>query len=122
MLRWLLPAAALAVISLPMTASGSPIVPQLNAKVTSRAISLTNASGHRVRSLTQGSYRVIVRDASTAQNFHLVGPNVNVKTKVSATGTRSWSVGLRTGTYLYRSDMNAKLHGSFRVTSSPPPA
>jgi len=75
-----------------------------------------------VRSLTQGSYRVIVRDASTAQNFHLVGPNVNVKTKVSATGTRSWSVGLRTGPYLYRSDMNAKLHGSFRVTSSPPPA
>ena len=105
-----------------MAASGSPIQPQLNAKVTSRAISLTDGQGKRVRTLSQRSYRIVVRDSSTGQNFHLVGPRVDMRTKVSATGARVWSVGFGTGTYVYQSDRNPKLRGSFTVLSSPPPA
>jgi hypothetical protein len=122
MLRLLLAAAALTVVGLPMAASGSPIQPQLNAKVTSRAISLTNTNGQRVRMLDQRSYRVVVKDSSKAQNFHLVGPGVNLKTRVFETSSRTWIVGLSPGTYVYKSDQNAKLRGTFSVTSSPPPA
>jgi hypothetical protein len=122
MLRSLLTVAAVVAVSLPMAASSNPIKPQLNAKVSARAISLTDAKGQRVREVLQNSYRIVVTDSSKAQNFHLVGPVVNLKTNVAATGTRAWTVNLRPGTYVYRSDRNAKLRGTFTVMSSPPPA
>lgn len=122
MLRSLLAAFAVVVVCLPMAASGTAIQPQLNAKVTSRAISLTDSNGRRVHALQQRSYRVVVRDSSKAQNFHLVGPGVNVKTTITGTGTRAWTVGLRPGRYVYGSDRNAKIRGTFSVLSSPPPA
>ena len=87
-------------LSLPLAASGSPIVPQLNAKVNARTISLTNASGARVRVLQRNSYRFVVRDATRAQNFHLVGPGVNLKTTVAATTRKAWTVELRPGIYV----------------------
>lgn len=122
MLRSLLTVASVVAVSLPMAASGSPIKPQLNAKVNARAISLTDANGQRVKVLLQNSYRVVVRDSSKAQNFHLVGPGVNLKTKVAAKGTRAWTVNLRPGTYVYGSDKSAKLRGTFTVKAGPPPA
>jgi hypothetical protein len=122
MLRSLLTVAAVIAVSLPMAASSSLIKPQLNARVSARAISLTDAKGQRVRVLVQRSYGLVVRDSSKGQNFHLVGPGVNLKTKVAATGTRAWSVNVRPGTYVYQSDENAKLRGTFTVLSSPPPA
>jgi hypothetical protein len=122
MLRSLLTVAAVGAVSLPMAASGSPIQPQLNAKVSARAISLTDANGRRVRVLLPNSYRVVVNDSSKAQNFHLVGPSVNMRTKVSAKGTRAWVANFRPGTYVYESDKNAKLRGTFTVKKGPPPA
>jgi hypothetical protein len=122
MLRSLLAVAAVVACSLPLAASGNAIQPQLDAKVTARSISLTDANGRRVRVLIQNSYRIVVRDSSKAQNFHLVGPGVNLRTKVSATGMRAWTVILRPGKYVYTSDRSAKLRGSFTVLQSPPPA
>ncbi len=122
MLRPLLVIAAVVTVSLPLAASGSPGHPRLNGKLGPRSISLTDASGQQVKSLRQNSYRLVVKDSSKAQNFHLVGPGVNVKTSLAATGTRAWNVYLRPGTYVYRSDGNAKLRGTFRVKPGPPPA
>ncbi len=122
MLRSLLAVVALAAVSLPMVASGNPIKPQLNAKVTARTISLTDANGQRVKALLQNSYLIVVKDASKAQNFHLVGPGVNVRTKVAAKATREWTANLRPGTYVYKSDKNPKLRGTFTVKAGPPPA
>jgi hypothetical protein len=122
MLRSLLAVLAVVGISLPMAASGSLVKPQLNAKVSGRAISLTDANGQRVKVLLQNSYRVVVRDSSKAQNFHLVGPGVNLKTKVAATGSRAWTANFRPGTYVYVSDKNAKLRGTFTVKAGPAPA
>jgi hypothetical protein len=122
MLRSLLAVAAVASFALPLAASGNPIQPQLDAKVTARSISLTDANGRRVRVLIQNSYRIVVRDSSKAQNFHLVGPRVNLKTKASATGMRTWTVILRPGKYVYTSDRSARLRGSFTVQQAPPPA
>jgi len=120
MLRPLLATGALSVLVLPVTASGSPIVPQLSANVTAKSVSLVRSDGTRVRVLEPNTYRFVVRDRTTAQNFHLVGPTVNLRTKVPAQTTATWKVYLQPGKYSYRSDRNARLGGSFVVAGSPP--
>lgn len=56
------------------------------------------------RSGTAGRYRIVVRDASKRHNFHLVGPGVGRRTGIAFTGTASWNVRLKRGTYRYGSD------------------
>jgi hypothetical protein len=120
MLRSLVAVAAVVAVSLPLTASGNLVRPRLDAKVTARSISLT-MNGQRVRVLQPNSYRIVVKDSSKAQNFHLVGTNgMDLKTKIAATGTRVWSVYLGPGTYAYSSDKNVKLRGTFKVRGVPP--
>jgi hypothetical protein len=122
MFRSLLAVAAVVAVSVPVGASGNPMQPTLNAKVTARSISLTDASGKPVQSLVQRSYRIVVKDSSKGQNFHLIGPSVNTKTKVAARSSRTWIVNLRPGKYVYKSDKNTKLRKTFTVESNPPPA
>ena len=73
MLRSLVAVAAAVAVALPLTASGNTVRPQLDAKVTARSISLTDTNGQRVQVLPQNTYRIVVKDSSKAQNFHLVG-------------------------------------------------
>ena len=120
MLRPLLAAALLAVLALPVGASGSPIVPQLTATVTAKSITLVGADGKRVRVLQPNTYKIVVRDRTKAQNFHLVGPRVNRKTTTAAKTTKAWSIYLQPGSYSYRSDRNTRLSGAFIVAGSPP--
>jgi hypothetical protein len=120
MLRPLLAAALLAMLALPVGASGSPIVPQLTANVTAKSITLVDANGKRVRVLQPNTYRIVVRDRTTAQNFHLVGPGLNSKTKVAGKATTTWRLYLKPGSYSYRSDRNTRLRGTFIVAGSPP--
>jgi hypothetical protein len=122
MLRPLLAAAFLGALALPMSASSTPGLPELTAKVTARSISVMDADGQRVTQLAPNSYRFIVKDLTRAQNFHLIGPSVNRRTKVPAKVTASWTVYLRPGTYTYRSDRRATLSGTFTVRPGPPPA
>jgi hypothetical protein len=122
MLRPLLAAAFIAVLTLPVAASGNPVQPELTAKVTARTISLRTSTGERVGVLDPNSYRFMVRDAAKTQNFHLVGPAVNLRTRVPAKTTTSWTVYLKPGTYSYRSDKSVRLRGSFTVRRGPPPA
>jgi hypothetical protein len=122
MLRSFVAIAAVVAVSIPVGASGNPIQPTLNAKVTARSLSLTDSSGKPVTTLVQRSYRIVVRDSSKGQNFHLIGPSVNMKTRVAATGRRAWIVNLRPGKYVYKSDRNTKLRGAFTVAPGPPPA
>jgi hypothetical protein len=95
--------------------------PKLSGKVTSRAISLNQSSGAKVRSIFAGSYKVTVSDQSKKQNFHLSGPGVNRKTAVGKMGKATWTLSLKPGKYTYRSDKSRKLRGSFRVTAKPTP-
>jgi len=120
MLRLLLAAALLAVLTLPVGASGSPIVPQLTANVTATSITLVGANGKRVRVLQPNLYKIVVHDRTGKQNFHLVGPKVNRQTKIAAKTTRTWSLYLQPGSYSYRSDRNTGLSGAFIVAGSPP--
>jgi len=82
----------------------------------SNAITLTR-NGVRVRTLTAGSYVIVVRDRSRRHNFHLTGPGVNRKTAVGRTGTVTWNVTLAAGTFRYVSDPQARrVRGSFVVS------
>ena len=122
MLRPLLGAALLGALTLPMSASSTPGLPELTAKVTARSIALTDADGRRVTELAPNTYRFVVKDLTKTQNFHLIGPSVNRRTKVPAKVTTSWTINLRPGTYTYRSDKRATMRGTFTVRPGPPPA
>ena len=122
MLRPLLTVAFLGALTLPVTASSTPGLPDLTAKVTARSISLTTSDGQRVDGLQPNTYRFVVKDLTSKQNFHLVGPSVNRRTKVPAKATTTWTIYLRPGTYTYRSDKRSSLSGTFTVRPGPPPA
>jgi hypothetical protein len=102
----------------PPPPSAAPV--RLSGKVGPRkAISLKTASGGRVSSLKAARYRITVSDATKADNFHLVGPGVNRKTRVGAKSTAVWTLSLRAGRYTYRSDATRRLRGSFVVRPGP---
>jgi hypothetical protein len=67
--------------------------------------------------LGAGKAVITVRDASRTDNFRLVGPGVNRATGVAFRGTVSWTVTLRAGRYVFKSDRHAKVRGSFVVAA-----
>jgi plastocyanin len=70
----------------------------------------------KVTKLKPGAYVLRVSDKSDFHNFHLTGPGVNKMTSVTFTGTRSFSVRLRKGTYRFRCDPHSsQMKGSFTV-------
>jgi hypothetical protein len=63
-----------------------------------------------------GMYRISVRDTSPSNDFHLVGPGVNiVVTGVRFVGPRTVQVTLEPGTYRYRSDTHSAIKGGLVV-------
>ena len=79
-------------------------------------ITLTQG-GKKVTTLKAGTYTIKVADKSNVHNFHLSGPGVNKSTSVPGTGSSTWTVKLKKGTYRYVCDPHAPImKGSFRVT------
>jgi copper binding plastocyanin/azurin family protein len=69
-----------------------------------------------VKLLAPGAYIFVIHDNSNIHNFHLVGPGVNKKTGVGATGTSTWHLTLRRGTYKFVCDPHATImKGKFIV-------
>ena len=96
--------------------------PRLNGKVgPKRTISLRNGAGTLVKAIRAATYLVVVKDATKHDNFHLKGPGVNKRTGVRFKGTKSWTVKLVAGKYVYRSDAHPKLRRSFKVITPPTP-
>ena len=78
-------------------------------------ISLTKG-GAKVKSLKRGKYAITVRDRSKYHDFHLKGPGLNKKTGVPYTGTQTWTIALKSGTYNFFCDPHQRrMHGSFSV-------
>jgi hypothetical protein len=93
-----------------------PPKPKLAGRVgPGKVISLRTAAGATVKSLKAGTYRLTVRDATKADNFHVLGKGVNKKTGVSFKGSVTWTVTFRAGTYTVRSDASRKLRRTFKV-------
>jgi non-ribosomal peptide synthetase component E (peptide arylation enzyme) len=74
--------------------------------------------GKLVKTLKHGTYKIVVRDKSSAHNFHLFGPGVNKSTSVSAVTTKTWTIKLKKGKYTYQCDIHAAsgMKGTIRVT------
>jgi plastocyanin len=64
-----------------------------------------------------GKIKLVVADKSNIHNFHLSGPGVNVKTSVSAVGSKTFTVTLKKGTYRFVCDPHASsMKGSFKIS------
>ena len=66
--------------------------------------------------LTPGAYTLAVNDRSSAHNFHLTGPGVDVATGVGAEGEESFEIELQAGEYTFVCDPHAsQMNGSSTV-------
>jgi plastocyanin len=79
-----------------------------------KAISLKKGTA-AVKSVLAGRYKVVVTDATKADNFHLTGPGVNKKTGVKFKGGATWALTFKKGKYTFRSDATKKLKRTFSV-------
>ncbi len=80
-------------------------------------ISLKDADGADVTTLTAGTYTINVDDQSDIHNFHLSGPGVDEATEVGETGMTSWQVTFEAGSYHFQCDPHAsQMNGDFEVT------
>ena len=80
-------------------------------------ITLRKSSGAKVTTVPHGAYKILISDKSPIHNFHLKGPGVNKATGVAASGSATWTVTLRAGTYTYVCDPHVPaMKGTFRVT------
>ena len=63
-----------------------------------------------------GKIKLVVADNASSHNFHLTGPGVNVKTSVSGTGSKTFVVTLKKGTYKFVCDPHSSsMKGSFTI-------
>jgi len=117
MLRRLLPPLAALGAALVLAGGATAVTPKLvGTDGPDFTIKVTKA-GAAVKALTAGTYTLVVRDKSSAHNFHLIGPGVNKKTGVPFTGTQTWTVTLKRGTYTFQCDVHALsgMKGAFKV-------
>jgi hypothetical protein len=90
----------------------------------SYAIGITDANGAPVKHLDPGRYTLLVHDHSSFHNFHLSGPNVEIRTDVAGTGDSTYTIDLTDGIYTFVCDAhNAQMRGTFTVgtATTPPP-
>ena len=75
-------------------------------------------AGKDLKTTKAGTYTIKVQDKSSIHDFHLIGPGVNKATTVPFTGTQTWTVKLKAGTYTYQCDPHAAsgMKGTFKVT------
>ena len=82
-------------------------------------ITMNKPGGKRTTNLpvTAGTYVITIHDLSPIHNFHLSGPGINKLTSVPGTGTTTWRVTLKKGTYHFVCDPHKPImHGILRVT------
>ncbi|HEX6701900.1 MAG TPA: hypothetical protein VF101_14330 [Gaiellaceae bacterium] len=110
--------ATAAALALP-TAATSKALPQLFGAVgPGNVLTLKDKAGKPIRTLKPGKYTITVQDQSKTQNFHLVGPGLNVKTSIKGRSSSGWAVVLKAGSFRYYSDAApSKLKGSFKVST-----
>jgi alcohol dehydrogenase (cytochrome c) len=69
------------------------------------------------KTVTAGTYTIVIHDRSNIHNFHLFGNGVNKRTGVPAIGTTRWTVKLKQGVYKFQCDPHAAImKGRLKVT------
>jgi plastocyanin len=108
--------AALATLVAAMSAQAMSTVKLTGTVGPGFTITLTKG-GKKVTTLVHGKYTFVISDKSPIHNFHLTGPGVKKTTTVGGTGTSTWTLTLKTGTYKIVCDPHAAvMKGSFKVT------
>ena len=80
-------------------------------------ISLTDPNGKRIRNLAAGTYSLAIKDESSLHNFHLTGDGVDKTTSIGDTGTVTFTVTFKPGTYTFLCDPHSsQMHGKFTVS------
>jgi len=91
--------ALVALLAVPSAASAATLVGEVGPGST---IVLRTQTGVRVQTVRAGStWTIVVRDRSTAHNFRLAGPGFARQTSLAFTGTATWTVTFRAGTWRY---------------------
>jgi plastocyanin len=109
--------AAAAALVVPAAALGHANAKSLSGEVGPGFTIEVKAAGKDVKTLKPGAYTIKVQDKSSSHDFHLIGPGVNKATTVAFTGTQTWKVTLKKGTYTYQCDPHAAagMKGTFKV-------
>jgi plastocyanin len=104
---------ALALLAASAAQAASPLVATVGPGFT---ITLTQG-GKKVAKLKAGAYTIKVSDKSNIHNFRLTGPGVSKTTSVKGTGSSTWNVTLKAGTYKFVCDPHKTImKGSFTVS------
>jgi plastocyanin len=113
-LKIVLLAAVCAALAAPAAFAGSPTL----TGTVGPGFTITLKQGSKsVKTLKAGTYVFKISDKSSIHDFHLTGPGVNKTTSVGGTGSKTWTLKLKKGTYKYVCDPHASImHGSFTVT------
>ena len=115
--RLLLPAVVAAAV-LAVVAAGRAATTKLSG-VDGPGYTIAVKNGSKtVKTLKAGTYTLVVADKSNQHNFHLFGPGVSKSTSVPFTGTVTWKVNLKKGTYTYQCDIHAAdgMKGTLKVS------
>jgi len=116
----LLVAVAVAAAALAASGSGSAATAKTVNGTVGPGFTITlTMQGKNVTKLKTGTaYRFVISDRSNIHDFHLSGPGLNrVLTGVEYTGTKSFVLKLKKGSYRFVCDPHAGImHGSFRVS------
>jgi plastocyanin len=74
-------------------------------------------AGKAVKTLKAGKYTIKVEDKGDIHNFHLFGKGVNKSTTIPFSGTQTWTVTFKAGTYTFQCDAHASvgMKGTFKV-------
>ena len=109
--------AVAATACLALAAAAQASTPTLKGEVGPGFTITLTQGGKKVTKLKAGSYTIKIADKSNIHNFHLTGPGVNKKTSVGGTGSTTWTVKLKSGTYKFVCDPHASImKGSFKVS------
>jgi plastocyanin len=115
---WLV--AAVVAAALAATGSGSAATAKtINGTVGPGFTIALTMQGKKVTKLHAGTaYRFVISDRADIHDFHLTGPGINrVLTSVEFTGTKSFMLRLKKGSYRFVCDPHAAImHGQFLVS------
>ena len=106
-------------LGLALATVGEAATPTLSG-ATGPGFTITLKSGGKsVKTLKAGTYKIVIADKSSIHNFHLFGPALNKTTAVPFTGTTTWTVKLKAGSYTFQCDPHAAsgMKGTFKVTA-----
>ena len=107
---------ATAAVVLVAVAPAHAALPKLNATVGPGFDITLKRNGAKVTRVAPGKYTLVVSDKSSIHNFHLVGPGVRIDSGIGRTGTKTYTITLRKGTYRFICDPHElSMRGSFKV-------